>query len=95
MRQFAIHAREKITCSPTLTLRFNQLLLFHSLMLLAVSLFASRWFGQVSIIDLPLAWGLMLLLPIVLVLSLLLRHQVTRYSLNYLFGVWMLLWVLG
>lgn len=95
MRQFTIHAREKMTFSPALTLRFNQLLLFYSLMLLAINLLANRWFGQVNIIDLPLAWGLMLLLPIAVSLSLLLRHQVTRYSLSYLFGVWMLLWFLG
>ncbi|MGI2098011.1 hypothetical protein [Shewanella glacialipiscicola] len=95
MRQFTIHAREKMTFSPALTLRFNQLLLFYSLMLLAIGLLTHRWFAQVNIIDLPLAWGLMLLLPIAVSLSLLLSHQVTRYSLNYLFGVWILLWVLG
>ncbi|MGI2066063.1 hypothetical protein [Shewanella sp. MF08487] len=95
MKQLAIYTQERMMFNPALTLRFNQLLLFYSLMLLAIGLLTHRWFAQVNIIDLPLAWGLMLLLPIAVSLSLLLSHQVTRYSLNYLLGMWMLLWIFG
>jgi len=95
MRQFAINARQTMTISPALILRFNQLLLFHSLMLLAISMLTSTWLGQMKIIAMPLAWGFMLVMPIAVSLSLLLKHQVTRHSLSSLFGVWMLLWIWG
>lgn len=39
-----------------LVLRFNQLLIFHTLLLLAISLFTSSWLGQLSLIDIPLIW---------------------------------------
>ena len=95
MRQFAINARQAMTISPALILRFNQFLLFHSLMLLAISMLTSTWLGQMKIIAMPLAWGFMLLMPIAVSVSLVLKHQVTRYSLSSLFGVWMLLWIWG
>lgn len=95
MRQFAINARQAMTITPALILRFNQLLIFHSLMLLAVSMLTSTWLGQMKIIDMPLAWGFILVIPIAVSVSLLLSHQITRHSLSSLFGVWMLLWVMG
>lgn len=95
MRQFAINARQAMTITPVLILRFNQLLIFHSLMLLAISMLTSTWLGQMKIIDMPLTWGFILVIPIAVSLSLLLSHQITRHSLSSLFGVWMLLWVMG
>lgn len=95
MRQFAINARQAMTITPALILRFNQLLIFHSLMLLALSMLTSTWLGQMKIIDMPLAWGFILVIPVAVSLSLLLSHQITRHSLSSLFGVWMLLWVMG
>lgn len=95
MKQFAINARQAMTITPALILRFNQLLIFHSLMLLAISMITSTWLGQMKIIDMPLAWGFILVIPIAVSLSLLLSHQITRHSLSSLFGVWMLLWVMG
>ncbi|MCU7973726.1 hypothetical protein L5M43_00390 [Shewanella sp. SW36] len=95
MKQFAINARQAMTTTPALILRFNQLLIFHSLMLLAISMLTSTWLGQMKIIDMPLAWGFILVIPIAVSLSLLLSHQITRHSLSSLFGVWMLLWVMG
>lgn len=95
MRQFAIYARQAMTITPALILRFNQLLIFHSLMLLAISMLTSTWLGQMKIIDMPLAWGFILVIPIAVSVSLLLSHQITRHSLSSLFGVWMLLWVMG
>lgn len=95
MRQFAINARQAMTITPALILRFNQLLIFHSLMLLAISMLTSTWLGQMKIIDMPLAWGFILIIPIAVSVSLLLSHQITRHSLSSLFGVWMLLWVMG
>lgn len=95
MRQFAINARQAMTITPALILRFNQLLIFHSLMLLALSMLTSTRLGQMKIIDMPLAWGFILVIPIAVSLSLLLSHQITRHSLSSLFGVWMLLWVMG
>ncbi|MCL1091701.1 hypothetical protein L2744_19265 [Shewanella profunda] len=80
---------------PSLVLRFNQLLIFHSLLLLAVSLLTRAWLGQLKLVDIPLAWGFILIIPIAVSLSLLLRHQVTRHSLSSLFSVWMLLWIWG
>ncbi|MCU7997986.1 hypothetical protein [Shewanella sp. SM95] len=95
MKQFAINARQAMTITPALILRFNQLLIFHSLMLLAISMLTSTWLGQMKIIDMPLAWGFILVIPIAVSVSLLLSHQITRHSLSSLFGVWMLLWVMG
>ena len=95
MRQFAINVRQAMTITPALILRFNQLLIFHSLMLLAISMLTSTWLGQMKIIDMPLAWGFILVIPIAVSVSLLLSHQITRHSLSSLFGVWMLLWVMG
>ncbi|MGI2094794.1 hypothetical protein ACRN96_19715 [Shewanella oncorhynchi] len=95
MRQFAINVRQAMTITPALILRFNKLLIFHSLMLLAISMLTSTWLGQMKIIDMPLAWGFILVIPIAVSLSLLLSHQITRHSLSSLFGVWMLLWVMG
>ncbi|MFA7312769.1 MAG: hypothetical protein WC024_13225 [Shewanella sp.] len=95
MRQFAINARQAMTITPALILRFNQLLIFHSLMLLAISMLTSTWLGQMKIIAMPLAWGFILVIPIAVSLSLLLSHQITRHSLSSLFSVWMLLWVMG
>ncbi|GCF91469.1 MULTISPECIES: hypothetical protein [Shewanella] len=95
MRQFAINARQAMAITPALILRFNQLLIFHSLMLLAISMLTSTWLGQMKIIDMPLAWGFILVIPIAVSVSLLLSHQITRHSLSSLFGVWMLLWVMG
>lgn len=78
-----------------LVLRFNQLLIFHTLLLLAISLLTSSWLGQLNLIDIPLIGWVILLIPIAVSLSLLLRHQVTRHSLSSLFSVWMLLWIWG
>lgn len=95
MKQFATNTLDIMAPSPAFIMRFNQLVLFHSLMLLALSLLATSWLEQLHLIDHPWIWGLVILMPIAVSLSLLFSHQVNRYSLSGLFGVWMLLWILG
>ncbi|ABI38510.1 conserved hypothetical protein [Shewanella sp. MR-4] len=78
---------------PALALRFNQLVIFHSLLLLALSLLCEMGLKRLGL-EMPfLSWGVILYLPVAVSLSLLLKHSVSRRSLAWLFGLWMLLWL--
>lgn len=78
---------------PALVLRFNQLMLFHSLLLLALSLLCEMGLKRLGLETPLLSWGVILYLPVAVSLSLLLKHSVSRRSLAWLFGLWMLLWL--
>lgn len=71
--------------------KFNQWLLFHILLLLALGLLLRTW------MPLPQPWLLSLasLLPLSVFASMLLPYRVNRYSLSALFCIWMLLWIPG
>ncbi|MCL1122358.1 hypothetical protein N7V09_15920 [Shewanella seohaensis] len=78
---------------PALTLRFNQLVIFHSLLLLALSLLCEMGLKRLGLETPLLSWGVILYFPVAVSLSLLLKHSVSRRSLAWLFGLWMLLWL--
>ncbi|MDH1469850.1 hypothetical protein [Shewanella sp. GD03713] len=78
---------------PALALRFNQLVIFHSLLLLALSLLCEMGLKRLELEASFLYWGVILYLPVAVSLSLLLKHSVSRRSLAWLFGLWMLLWL--
>ncbi|MCT8871637.1 hypothetical protein [Shewanella xiamenensis] len=78
---------------PALALRFNQLVIFHSLLLLALSLLCEMGLKRLGLEAPFLSWGVILYLPVAVSLSLLLKHRVSRRSLAWLFGLWMLLWL--
>ncbi len=78
---------------PALALRFNQLVIFHSLLLLALSLLCEMGLKRLGFEAPLLSWGVFLYLPVAVSLSLLLKHRVSRRSLAWLFGLWMLLWL--
>ncbi|MDH0448120.1 Uncharacterised protein [Shewanella putrefaciens] len=78
---------------PALTLRFNQLVIFHSLLLLALSLLCEMGLKRLELQVPLLSWGVILYLPVAVSLSLLLKHSISRRSLAWLFGLWMLLWL--
>ncbi|MFG0457524.1 hypothetical protein [Shewanella mangrovisoli] len=78
---------------PTLALRFNQLVIFHSLLLLALSLLCEMGLKRLGFEAPLLSWAFILYLPVAVSLSLLLKHRVSRRSLAWLFGLWMLLWL--
>lgn len=78
---------------PALALRFNQLVIFHSLLLLALSLLCEMGLKRLGFEAPFLSWAFILYLPVAVSLSLLLKHRVSRRSLAWLFGLWMLLWL--
>ncbi|MFV0594251.1 hypothetical protein [Shewanella sp.] len=81
------------TFKPPFALRFNQLMLFHSLLLLALSLLYELGFKKLNLETPFISWGFILFLPVAVSLSLLLDHKVSRRSLAWLFGLWMSLWL--
>ncbi|PIW61262.1 hypothetical protein [Shewanella sp. CG12_big_fil_rev_8_21_14_0_65_47_15] len=78
---------------PTLVLRFNQLFIFHSLMLLALSLLCQIGLEKINLEAPMVYWSIIQFIPIAVSLSLLLNHRVSRRSLAWLFALWMLLWL--
>lgn len=71
--------------------KFNQWLLFHSLLLLALCLLLRTWMPLSQVWILSLAS----VLPLSVFASMLLPYRVNRYSLSALFCIWMLLWMQG
>jgi len=93
MNTLTLPYHAKPAFKPALVLRFNQLMLFHSLLLLALSLLCGMGLETLNL-EVPfLSWAFILFLPVAVSLSLLLKHRVRRRSLAWLFGLWMLLWL--
>ncbi|QDZ90506.1 hypothetical protein D0436_08485 [Shewanella decolorationis] len=93
MNTLTLPCHAKPAFKPALVLRFNQLMLFHSLLLLALSLLCEMGLKSLGLEAPFLSWAFILFLPVAVSLSLLLKHRVSRRSLAWLFGLWMLLWL--
>lgn len=83
----------KSAFKPTFVLKFNQLVIFHSLMLLGLSLLCELGLKKLNLDTPMIPWSIILFMPAAVGLSLLLNHRVSRRSLAWLFALWMLLWL--
>lgn len=93
MKTFTLPYPTNPVLKPKLALRLNQLVIFHSLMLLALSLLCQIGLEKINLKAPMVCWNIIQFIPIAVSLSLLQDHSVSRRSLAWLFALWMMLWL--